>query len=185
MEWLANVAWEKGICVFKAEVLAENRQMMEVFKEYGFNFTSKLGAGVEEVSIPIARTGRVLRKEEERERISTLNALRYIMSPRSVAVVGASRNKGTLGQLVFQAILQSGFSGVVYPVNPNADSVMSVKAYPSILTVPGNIDLAISIVRAELVAGVADECGRKGVRALIVISDGFKERGKEGAARER
>jgi len=185
MEWLANVARDNGITTFQAEVLAENQQMISVFRDYGFHFTSKLAVGVEQVTIPITRTRRVIRKEDERECVSTLSSLRYLMSPRSIAVIGASRNKGTLGQLVFQAILQGGFSGVVYPVNPNADAIMSVKTYPSILTVPGDVDLAIIVVRAELVAGVADECGRKGVHAIIVISDGFKERGEEGANRER
>jgi acyl-CoA synthetase (NDP forming) len=81
--------------------------------------------------------------------------------------------------------MQNGFSGVVYPVNPNAKAVMSVKAYPSVLDVPGDIDLAVIAVPAPLVAKESDECGRKGVRAIVVISDGFKERGPEGAQRER
>jgi len=126
-----------------------------------------------------------MKKEEEREHISTIASLRPILSPSSVAVIGAARHRGTIGQLLLQCILQGGFSGTVYPVNPNAESVISVKAYPSILDIPGNVDLAIIAVPASVVAKVADECGRKGVRALIVISDGFKERGPEGALRER
>ncbi len=126
-----------------------------------------------------------MKKEEEREHISTIASLRPILSPSSVAVIGAARHRGTIGQLLLQCILQGGFSGTVYPVNPNAESVISVKAYPSILDIPGNVDLAIIAVPASVVAKVADECGRKGVSALIVISDGFKERGPEGALRER
>ena len=126
-----------------------------------------------------------MKQEERREFISTIASLRSILSPSSVAVIGAARHRGTIGQLLLQCILQGGFSGTVYPVNPNAQSVISVKAYPSILDVPGNVDLAIIAVPALVVAKVADECGRKGVRALIVISDGFKERGYEGASRER
>ncbi|HJW88060.1 MAG TPA: CoA-binding protein, partial [Dehalococcoidia bacterium] len=89
-----------------------------------------------------------------------------------------------IGYLLLQCLIENRFSGVVYPVNPNAEAVMSVKAYPSVLDVPGDVDLAVIAVPAPIVAMVADECGRKGVRALIVISDGFKERGPEGAARE-
>lgn len=126
-----------------------------------------------------------MKKEEEREHISTIASLRPILSPSSVAVIGAARHRGTIGQLLLQCILQGGFSGTVYPVNPNAESVISVKAYPSILDIPGNVDLAIIAVPASVVSKVADECGRKGVSALIVISDGFKERGPEGALRER
>ncbi len=123
-------------------------------------------------------------KEEEGERISTVASLHPILSPSSVAVIGASRHPGTIGNLLLRCVLQNGFSGVVYPVNPNADSIMSVKAYPSILDVPGNVDLAIIAVPAPVVSKVADECGRKGVRALIIISDGFRERGPEGVSRE-
>jgi len=185
MEWLADVARNNDITTFEADVLAENEQMMAVFRDYGFHITSNLEAGVYHVTFPIARTRRVMKKEEERERISTLTSLRSILSPRSIAVIGASKRPGTIGQLLFQCIMQNGFSGTVYPVNPNADAVMSVKAYPSILDIPGNIDLAIIVVPAQIVAKVADECGRKGVHAIIVISDGFKERGAEGAAREK
>jgi len=185
MEWLANVARDNGITTFEADVLAENKEMMTVLRDYGFHITSELEAGVYHVTFPIARTKRVVRREEERERISTLASLRSLLYPSSVAVVGASRKPGTIGQLLFQCIMQNGFSGVVYPVNPNAKAVMSVKAYPSVLDVPGDIDLAVIAVPAPLVAKVTDECGRKGVRAIVVISDGFKERGPEGAQRER
>jgi len=185
MEWLANVARDNGITSFEADVLAENKQMMTVLRDYGFHITGELKGGVYHVTFPIARTRRVAKKEEERERLSTLASLRSILYPRSVAVIGASRKPGAIGQLIFQAIMQNGFSGVVYPVNPNADVIMSVKAYPSVLDVPGEVDLAIIVVPAKLVAKVTDECGRKGVHTIVVISDGFKERGEEGAARER
>lgn len=185
VEWLANVARENGITSFEADVLGENREMMSVFRDYGFHVESELSGGVYHITFPIARTKRVVKKEEERERVATVTSLRSLLYPRSVAVIGASTKSGTVGQLPFQCIMENKFSGVVYPVNPNAESVMSVKAYPSVLDVPGNVDLAIIIVPAQFVPKVTDECGRKGVRAIIVISDGFKERGSEGAARER
>ena len=117
--------------------------------------------------------------------MATLASLRPILLSHSVAVIGASREPGTMGYLLLQCLLQNRFSGVVYPVNPNAEAVMSVKAYPSVLEVPGDVDLAVIAVPAPIVARVADECGRKGVRALVVISDGFKERGPKGADREK
>lgn len=184
MEWLANVARDNGITAFEASVLAENEEMMTVFRDYGFHIESHLEEGEYHVSFPIARTGRVVKKEEERELISTLASLRSILSPRSVAVIGASRKPGTIGQLIFECIMESGFSGVVYPVNPNADAVRSVKAYASILDIPDDVDLAVIVVPARLVNSVVDECGRKGVHSVVVISDGFRETGKEGAARE-
>jgi acetyl coenzyme A synthetase (ADP forming)-like protein len=185
MEWLTNVARDNGITTFEGDVLSENAEMMTLLRDYGFHLTSELEAGVYHVTFPIVRTRRVVKKEEERERISTLASLRSLLFPSSVAVIGASRKPGTIGQLLFQCIMQNGFPGVVYPVNPNAEAVMSVRAYPLVLDVPGHVDLAIIAVPAPLVAKVADECGRKGVHTIVVISDGFKERGPEGAARER
>jgi acetyl coenzyme A synthetase (ADP forming)-like protein len=185
MEWLANVARDNGITSFEADVLAENREMLAVFRDYGFHITSGLDEGVYHITFPIAQTKMVVKREEERERLSTVLSIRYLLYPRSVAVVGASTKPGTIGHILFQCIMQNGFSGVVYPVNPHAEAVMSVKAYPSILDIPDNVDLAIIIVPASLVARVADECGRKGVRTIVVISDGFKERGSEGAQLER
>ena len=185
MEVLANVARENDITTFEADVLAENREMMNVFRDYGFHIASELQEGVFHITFPIARTRRVVRKEEERERVATVASLRSLLYPRSVAVIGASTKPGTVGQLPFQCIMENNFSGVVYPVNPNAESVLSVKAYPSVLDIPGNVDLALIIVPAQFVPRVTDECGRKGVRAIIVISDGFRERGDEGAGRER
>jgi len=185
MESLANVARENGINTFEAEVLAENREMMTVFRGYGFHITSELQEGVYDVRFPIARTKRVLKKEEERERISTVASLRSLLFPKSVAVIGASTKPGTIGYLLFRCLMENRFSGVVYPINLKAQAVQSVRAYPSVLDVPGDVDLAVIAVPAALVAKVADECGRKGVRSLVVISDGFKERGPEGARRER
>ncbi|MBM4448018.1 MAG: GNAT family N-acetyltransferase [Chloroflexi bacterium] len=184
IEWLANAARDNGIAFFEGDVLAENERMMAVLKDYGFHIDSELKGGVYHVTIPIARSRRVERKEAERERLSTVASIRHVLAPRSVAVIGASRQPGSLGQLVFQNIMEGGFTGVVYPVNPKADAIMAVKAYPSILDVPGDVDLAVIIVPTPLVAKVADECGQKGVRAIIVITDGFRERGPEGAARE-
>jgi acetyltransferase len=160
-------------------------QMLDVLRGYGFHVSLALEEDIYHFTFPITKTRTVVKKEEERERISTTASLRSIFAPRSVAVIGASRNPGTIGQVLLQCLLQNRFSGVVYPVNPNADSVMSVQAYPSILDIPGDVDLAIIVVPAALVLKVADECGRKGVHAIIVISDGFKERGPEGASREK
>jgi acetyl coenzyme A synthetase (ADP forming)-like protein len=185
MEWLANVARDNGITTFEASVLADNREMMTVFKDYGFHVTSELEGGEYRLTFPIARTKLVTKKEEERERMATVASLRSLLYPRSVAIIGASRESGTIGQLLFQCIMQHGFSGVVYPVNPNAEAIMSVKAYPSVLDCPGDVDLALIAVPAPLVAKVADECGRRAVRSIVVISDGFKERGGDGVRREQ
>ncbi|OGN90791.1 MAG: hypothetical protein A2Z70_02795 [Chloroflexi bacterium RBG_13_48_17] len=118
------------------------------------------------------------------KQLSNIESLRPLLSPQTVAIIGASRHPGTIGYLLLQCMVQAGFTGTVYPVNPNTDSVMSIKAYASVLDVPGKVELAVISVPAKLVSKVTEECGKKGVRALIVISDGFKEVGPEGALRE-
>jgi acetyl coenzyme A synthetase (ADP forming)-like protein len=184
VEWLANVARDKGITTFEASVLAENKGMMSVFKDYGFHVTSEYEGNAYRVTFPIARTKLVTKKEEERERASTIVSMRSLLYPQSVAVIGASRESGTIGQLLFKCMMQSGFSGVVYPVNPHAEAIMSVRSYSSVLDIAGPVDLALIAVPAPLVAQVTDECGRKGVHSIVVISDGFSERGGEGVHRE-
>ncbi len=158
---------------------------MLVFKNYDFHLASQPDAGVYHVKFPISPITSLVRKEEEMERASTLESLRYVISPRSVAVIGASRQTGTIGNLLLKCILDGGFSGTVYPVNPNAKAVISVKAYPTIMDIPDSVEMAVIAVPASLVTKVAEECGHKRVRAIIVISDGFSEMGPEGTARER
>src|SRR3972149_2423859 len=107
-----------------------------------------------------------------------------VARPRAVAVIGASRERGTIGGELFHSLLAYGFNGPIYPVNPNAAVVQSVPAYPSVEAIPGPVDLAVIVVPAALVGSVAEQCGRKGVRALVVISAGFAEIGEEGRARQ-
>jgi acetyl coenzyme A synthetase (ADP forming)-like protein len=123
-------------------------------------------------------------KKEQAEKLSDLESLRPLLSPKTVAIIGSSRHPSTIGYRLLQCMVEAGFTGTVYPVNPNADSIMSIKAYPSVVDIPGKVEMAVIAVPAKLVSRVADECGKKGVRALIVISDGFKEIGPEGATRE-
>lgn len=182
---LVNVARGQGIRSFEADVLSENRRMMSVFRSYGFHVLSMLEEGVYHVAFSIAPTRRTAKREQEMERVSTIASLRSILAPRSVAILGASRRPGNIGRQILQCIVQSGFSGTVYPVNPHAYAVMSVKAYPSVLDIPGEVDLAVIAVPAPIVPKVTDECGRKGVRTIVVISDGFREIGQEGRVREK
>ena len=107
-----------------------------------------------------------------------------IMSPRSIAVVGATNRPGSVGLAVFRNILNAGFEGVLYPVNLKAKSVQSVKAYPSLMDIPDEVDLAVIIVPAEVVCSVMEEAGKKGVKGAIVISAGFREVGGRGVELE-
>lgn len=105
-----------------------------------------------------------------------------LLRPRSVAVIGASRRRGTIGAEVFHNLLSAGFPGPVYPVNPTSPVVQSVKAWPDVQSVPDEIDLAVLVVPASQVLETVEACGRKGVRALVVITAGFAETGAAGRA---
>lgn len=110
------------------------------------------------------------------------NALDCLFRPRSIAVVGASRTRGTLGAEIFHNLLRSGFTGAVYPVNPGASSVQSVRAYPRVSAIEDPVDLAILVVPRERVLAAIDDCAARGVRGVVVISAGFGEVGEAGRA---
>ncbi len=111
--------------------------------------------------------------------------LEEIFAPQSVAVIGASPNPARLGHQVLKNIVQNGYQGRIYPIHPNAASVLELPAYPSILALPNPPDLAVIVIPPEHVLEVVEECGQKGVRGLIVITAGFKEVGGEGKELER
>jgi acetate---CoA ligase (ADP-forming) len=185
IEWLVIVARENDIDTFEAYVMQENKTMLSVFQGYGYHMKREIRDNIVNITFPLTNTPEVVKKKDERSLEATYNSLRSIMKPRSVAVIGASNRKGSIGQLVFQSVMQNGFSGIVYPVTPSSKAVMSVRTYNSLMDVPGEVDLAIIVVPSSQVLQIVDECGRKKVKGIIVISDGFKERGHEGAAMER
>lgn len=111
--------------------------------------------------------------------------IRPILFPKSIAVIGASRKSGTVGDRIVKNILESGFKGPVYPINPKADIIHGLKCYPSILKVEEDVDLAVVAVPAKIVPEVVEEAGIKGVKGLVVISAGFREVGEEGAELEK
>jgi acetate---CoA ligase (ADP-forming) len=113
------------------------------------------------------------------------SSLDAFFRPRSVAVIGASRKPDTIGYQIVDNLLRHSYTGVVYPVNPGATAIHSIPAFPSVASIPAELDFAVVVVPKQHVLSVAEACGEKGVRALCVISAGFKEVGPEGAERER
>jgi acetate---CoA ligase (ADP-forming) len=182
MAHLAEGARADGISRFVADVLPENRRMLDVFREAGFPVQitrTREGLGVElttELSLE------ALSRYEERERTAATAAVRHFLEPASVAVVGASRRPGTVGAAVLDSILRSGFDGPVFPVNPHAETVHGLPAYGAVTELPEAPELAVIAVAAAAVPGVARDCAVRGVRALLVLSAGFAEAGAEGAA---
>ncbi|MEM0493302.1 MAG: CoA-binding protein, partial [Candidatus Thermoplasmatota archaeon] len=107
-----------------------------------------------------------------------------IFKPRSIAVIGASEKIGSPGYRIFRNLIGSGYEGVVYPVNPKHESIQGVQAYPSINDVPKIVDLSIIATPASTVVDIVEQCGKRGVKGIVIISAGFKETGSEGAALE-
>ena len=134
---LAEVAQDNGISVFTAEVMPENHRMIEVFRESGFPVEMSSRPGSIHVELPTSLSDEAVAHFEDRDRIAAQAAIRPFLEPRAVAVIGASREHGTVGGQLFHNALEAGFEGVVYPVNPSADVVQSVRGLPDRHRGPG------------------------------------------------
>jgi acetyl coenzyme A synthetase (ADP forming)-like protein len=185
LEHLASAARERGITRFAAETLATNAKMLDVFRMAGFDEQTRMGDGVVMVELTIEPSDRALAAVEQREQRAEALSVARLLVPRSVAVIGASRKPTTVGNQVFRNLLAGGFVGPVYPVNPGAAHVASVKAYPTVLDIPDEVDLAVVAVPAAAVTEVVRQCAEKGVAGLVVLSAGFSEVGAAGAAAQR
>jgi len=111
--------------------------------------------------------------------------LEHFFRPKSVAVIGASREPGKVGNVVVRNLKRYGFDGEIYPINPRATEILGLKVYPTVMDVDGSIDLAVIVVPASIVPNAITECGEKGIDAATIISAGFKEAGVEGSRLER
>jgi len=184
LDQLAYIARDKGMTIFEAEVLAENKDMMNVLINSGFDMKRTYQGTTYIGLLDLAPTEVVEQKSFEREKFSSIASLRAFLNPRSVAVIGASRRPNTIGNFVFRNLIQQDFKGVVYPVNPNAEVIAAIKAYPSIQDIPGDIDLAIIAIPADKVQQVVEESAHKGVRGIVVMTSGFADIGGEGIERQ-
>lgn len=185
LEELAKTALKFNIIRFKARLLQENTRMLEVFESSGFGVDKSIADGVYDITLRIKGQEEFVRRHAEREHVARSAGCRRLLFPKRVAVIGASRNAESVGGALFRNILKDGFNGVVFPINPGADSIAGVLAYPSVQDVPGDIDLAVVVVPAERVLHVVDQCGEKGIKGLVIISAGFGEAGAEGREREK
>src|SRR5690606_7671651 len=147
--------------------------------------TRTLEEGMYTVDFPVEESESSIAAWGEKGRRAVTASLAPLFVPRSIAVTGASTDPGSIGNRLFRNLLRDGFTGPLYPVNPNARVVNSVRAYDSVLDIPDEVDLAYIVVPARLVLDVVRQCAEKGVRGVVVISAGFSETGEEGAALER
>jgi acyl-CoA synthetase (NDP forming)/RimJ/RimL family protein N-acetyltransferase len=185
LEHLTAAARENGIERFVADVLPENRKMLGVLRDTGYEIARRYDNGVISLGFAIDPTERSLAVVEAREHRSEAVSMQGLLDPTSVVLFGASRQEGTIGHRALQNLLAGRFTGDLHLVHPRADEVLGLPTHPTLAAVPGRVDLAVIAVPAAGVLDVVEQCAANGVRGLIVASGGFAEEGPQGAARQR
>ena len=176
LEHLVWQARQRGLAAFTAETLAENSAMLRVFADAGLPAKRRIAGETVELTFPLPggddnyRLGHYLEAVASRESRADVASLRPLLQPRSVAVVGPSRRRGSVGRAILRNIVTGSFTGPVYAVNPHAQAMEGVPCVASVDDLPGPVDLAVVAVPPSAVPEVAAQCGRHGVRALVVIS---------------
>jgi acetyl coenzyme A synthetase (ADP forming)-like protein len=181
LEHLAAAARECGIDHFVATCLPTNQRMLAVFRSAGFAESARFDAGIIDVRLDIAPVEAALAVAEQREHRAEAASIARLLTPRSVAVVGAGRDPRGAGHVVLTNLLAAGFTGPVYPVNPRADEIAGLPAFGTLADVPGSIDLVVVAVPAPAVEGVIRDAATKDVHAVVVLTAGFGEVGDRGA----
>ncbi len=184
LEHLVSAASSRGIRTFTAEVLAENSAMLRVFADAGLHAQRKTQDGVTELSFDLPGDDAdpgwepYLDAVAAREGRADVASLRHVFAAESVAVVGASRKPGSVGRSILHNVVTSGYAGRLYAVNPHADELEGVACVPSPAELPEPVDLAVIAVPLPAVLRVAEQCGERGVGALVVITSGFDASGR-------
>jgi acyl-CoA synthetase (NDP forming)/RimJ/RimL family protein N-acetyltransferase len=186
LDHLVSMARLRGMRAFTADTLAGNISMLRVFANAGLAAKRQLSEGVVETTFPLPadeadqQLQNYLDTVAMRERLADVASLRYLLEPSSVAVVGASRTPSRVGHAILRNIVSAGFAGRVYAVNPHASSVSGVPCVPAVADLPEAPDIAVIAVPAADVVAVAEACGLRGVRALVVVTSGLDaENGSE------
>jgi acyl-CoA synthetase (NDP forming)/GNAT superfamily N-acetyltransferase len=179
LEHLVSIGRDRGVRTFTAVVMAENYAMLNVFADAGLHARRKLADGVTELAFDLPGDvadpgwGPYLDAVAERESHADAASLRHIFAAESVAVVGASRRPESVGRAILHNLVTSGYTGQVYAVNPHASELEGVPCLPSLAALPGPVDVAVVAVPRPAVLDVAEECGKRGVKALVVITSGL------------
>ena len=181
---LAEMAERNGIKMFEAWVDPDNYKMIKVFRDSGFPVKLKLNWDVIHITMPTAITEDVLEHFEKRDKIAAINALKRFLYPKTVAIIGASRNRKKVGGKVLYNMFVYNFNGTMYPINKATEFSQGIKTYSSILDVPSDVDLAVICVPAEYVLEIVEDCKKKNVKALLILTAGFAEIGEEGKKRQ-
>ncbi|MFD0899158.1 bifunctional acetate--CoA ligase family protein/GNAT family N-acetyltransferase [Actinomadura sediminis] len=175
LEHLGSLARANGVVAFRADTLAENTAMLRVFADAGMSARREASGGVVELTLPLVSDEGYLDAVAERERRADVASLQRLLQPRMVVVVGASRRRGTVGAEILRNIVDGGFKGTVYAVNPHSAGadLHGVPCVNALADLPEPPDLVVITVPAGAVPGVAAACGRSGASALVVISSGL------------
>jgi acetyl coenzyme A synthetase (ADP forming)-like protein len=179
-EHLAQIARSYGYRRFLAEALAENTNVLRLLVDLGLPVRRSYTNGTVTLTIDLELDATAMAASDRREALADAASLRALLAPRSVAVVGASTRSNSVGHQVLRNIVDAGFTGLVYAVNPHCDSVLGVPAVANPADLPVAVDLAVVAVPASQVPGVVAACGRRGVRGLVLLSSGFGETGPAG-----
>ncbi len=180
LDHLVSTARLRGLGAFTAETLADNVAMLKVFATAGLDARRQLSDGVIETTFPLPldesdrQLQSYLNSLAMRERFADVASLRHLLEPTSVAVIGASRKPGRVGHAILQNIISAGFAGPIFAVNPHATSVLGVPCVPAVADLPEPPDVAVIAVPPANVNAVAEDCGRRGVRALVVVTAGIE-----------
>jgi acetyl coenzyme A synthetase (ADP forming)-like protein len=185
LEHLAVIARANGITEFRAHVLSENSRMIQVFTSIGFRVERHQDSGLIRFSFPTELNEEFMAAQARRERLATAESVRPFLEPRSIAIVGASRKHGTIGAALVANLKRCGFKGSLFPVNPGASEIDGIPAFPTVSAIQAPIDMALIAVPAAAVEESIKECGRAGVRSVVVISSGFGEVSPEGRETEK
>ncbi len=184
LEHLVSYARSHQITVFTAQTLCENAPMLQVFADAGLPVQQHYEDGLMEMTIPLPSEGgggtaldSYLNAVAERERRADTASLRYVLAPESVVVIGASRRRGTVGRAILDNIRTGGYAGRLYVVNPRARQISGEHCLSSVHDLPEPTDLAVIAVPAAAVLDVAEQCGQRGVRSLVVIASGLDAAG--------
>jgi acyl-CoA synthetase (NDP forming)/GNAT superfamily N-acetyltransferase len=185
LEHLAEAARENGITRFVAEVLPQNGGMLRVFSDFGYQVRRKYEDGVVHLTFPIAPTERSREVQESREHRTEAKSIARLLSPRGVAVYGASASGQGIGAAILGHIRDGGYPGPIVPVHRSADKVAGLPAYPAAADAGVPVDLALIAVPPDGVSDALRDAAAAGASGLVVVSAGFAEAGPEGAAAQR
>jgi acyl-CoA synthetase (NDP forming)/GNAT superfamily N-acetyltransferase len=184
LEHLISLAGGRGFRAFTAETLIGNALMLQVFADAGLPVHRALADGVYHFTFPLPSgeandaLGAYRDAVAERERSADVASLRHVLAPASVAVIGASRRPGSVGRAILRNIVSGGFSGPVYPVNPHAAELDGIPCLPTAAVLPEHVDLAVIAAPTSAVLDIAKDCGRRGAKALVVITSGLGGAGR-------